>query len=140
MIAALRTGYVQRGRSDCGSASEAGAIVDEDAGGSNALLEAGDAGELCVEVVGGLGVEELGLAEEVASLGVLELLLCGAVENTDRLEDDEERDTRRRRRRETHDAENSVALAAILDGIVDDIVLLRRLFALGILHVAKTLL
>ena len=81
MIAALRTGYVQRGRSDCGSASEAGAIVDEDAGGSDALLEAGDAGELGEEVVGGLGGDELGLAEEVARFRVLKLLLCRPVEH-----------------------------------------------------------
>ena len=86
MIAALRTGYVQRGRSDCGSASEAGAIVDEDAGGSDALLEAGDTGELGEEVVCRLGGDELCLAEEVTSLGILELLLGWAIEDADGLE------------------------------------------------------
>ena len=40
----------------------------------------------------------------------------------------------------TYDAEDGAALAAILDGVVDDAVLLVGLFALGVLHVSKALL
>ena len=40
----------------------------------------------------------------------------------------------------TYDAEDGVALAAVLDGVVDDAVFLGGLFALGVLHVCETLL
>ena len=40
----------------------------------------------------------------------------------------------------TYDAEDGVALAAVLDGVVDDAVLLGGLFALGVLHVCEALL
>ena len=47
---------------------------------------------------------------------------------------------RRKCTRATYDAEDGVALAAVLDGVVDDAVLLGGLFALSILHVGETLL
>ena len=40
----------------------------------------------------------------------------------------------------TYDAEDGVALAAVLDGVVDDAVLLSGLLALGVLHVGESLL
>ena len=40
----------------------------------------------------------------------------------------------------TYDAEDGVALAAVLDGVVDDAMLLGRLLALCVLHVGETLL
>ena len=40
----------------------------------------------------------------------------------------------------TYDAEDGAALAAVLDGVVDDAVLLGRFLPLRVLHVGKTLL
>jgi hypothetical protein len=96
--------------------------VHERAGHVLALREARRAGERRERVRRVRGGDELGLAEVVLRLHALHLLLRWAVQDAD------------------GDAEHGVALAAVLDGVVDDVVLLRRLLAPGLLHVREALL